>query len=135
MKPNDSDVRWKQRFANYRRALASLTKFVEHGKLNEFEEQGLVQAFEYTYELAWNTIKDFLEEQGHQNIAGSKDAFRLAFSLGIIDNGDVWMMMLQSRNKTSHTYNEEVVKEIVNGVYDYYYPQLLALEQTLLARV
>jgi len=131
----DYDIRWKQRFSNYQKALSFLTKFIEHGELNEFEEQGLIQAFEYTYELAWTTIKDFLELQGHQNIAGSRDAFRIAFNIGIINDGETWMRMLQSRNKTSHTYNEEVAKEIISAVYSFYYKEFLALEQTFCARL
>ena len=129
------DIRWKQRFSNYRKALAALTEFIELGELNKYEEQGLIKAFEYTYELAWNTLKDFLEDQGHQNIAGSRDAFRKAFSLGVIENGEVWMNMLKSRNKTSHTYNQVTAHDIATSVIDSYYPMFCALENTLLARI
>jgi len=73
------DIRWKQRLDNYSKALRQLTRFVEKGELNEFEQQGLIQCFEYTYELAWNSIKDVFEAQGEVGIIGSRDAFRLAF--------------------------------------------------------
>ncbi|VAW37997.1 Protein of unknown function DUF86, Caur_2869 group, partial [hydrothermal vent metagenome] len=76
------DVRWLQRFDNYQKALTQLTKFIAQGDLNELEEQGLIQAFEYTYELGWNLLKDYLLYQGTQNIYGSRDAIREAFSVG-----------------------------------------------------
>ena len=82
------DIRWKQRLHNFSKALRQLTKFIEKGELNELEQLGLIQSFEYTYELAWNTIKDLFEEQGQTDILGSRDAFRLAFKRGLIENGE-----------------------------------------------
>ncbi|UXE62547.1 MAG: nucleotidyltransferase substrate binding protein [Woronichinia naegeliana WA131] len=82
------DIRWKQRLDNYQKAVRQLTKFIEKGELNELEEQGMIKAFEYTYELAWKMIKDYYEEQGEVNIQGSRDALRLAFQRGIIKDGD-----------------------------------------------
>ena len=82
------DIRWKQRFYNYQKALSQLTKFIEKGELSELEEQGIIKAFEYTYELAWNVIKDYYQEQGEVNIQGSRDALRLAFQRGLIADGD-----------------------------------------------
>jgi nucleotidyltransferase substrate binding protein (TIGR01987 family) len=125
------DVRWQQRFANYKKALAQLTKFIDKGDLNEFEEQGLIQAFEYTYELAWNVIKDFLVDQGNKNIYGSRDAIREAFSAGLIDDGEGWMDMFVDRNKTSHTYNEDTANEIARNVLTRYFPMFVALRQKL----
>ena len=110
------DIRWKQRFSNFNKALGQLQKFIDKGELSELEEQGLIKAFEYTYELAWNTIKDFLEFSGQSDIYGSRDAIRKGFQLGLIKNGDGWMDMLKSRNKTSHTYNEETAREINHAV-------------------
>ena len=115
------DIRWKQRFANYNKALRLLTKFIEKGDLSELEEQGLIKAFEYTYELAWNTLKDFLEYRGQSDIFGSRDAIQKAFQLGLIEDGENWMDMLKSRNKTSHTYNEETAREINQAVTSTYY--------------
>ena len=125
------DVRWKQRFSNYKKALQQLSKFKERDELNELELQGLIQAFEYTHELAWNTLKDFLEDRGSKGIYGSKDASRQAFKLGIIKNGEVWMDMIQSRNLTSHTYNEDTVNHISTAVLIQYYPEFIALRETL----
>jgi nucleotidyltransferase substrate binding protein (TIGR01987 family) len=115
------DIRWKQRFSNYQKALSQLQKFIDKGELSELEEQGLIKSFEYTYELAWNTLKDFLEFKGQSDIYGSRDAIRKAFQLGIIEDGEVWMDMIKSRNRTSHTYNEETAKEISTAVISVYY--------------
>ncbi|MBW2568476.1 MAG: nucleotidyltransferase substrate binding protein [Deltaproteobacteria bacterium] len=127
----NKDIRWEQRFANYRKALALLQKFIDKGELSELEEQGLIKAFEYTYELAWNTIKDFLEYKGQTDIYGSRDAIRKAFELGLIDDGENWMDMLKSRNKTSHTYNEEIAREICQAVVKVYYSLLKQLKAKL----
>jgi nucleotidyltransferase substrate binding protein (TIGR01987 family) len=125
------DIRWLQRFSNYQKALTQLTKFKKKGQLNELEEQGLIQAFEYTHELAWNTLKDLLEYRGNKGIYGSKDAARLAFKLGIIENGEIWMDMIQSRNMTSHTYNEDTAREISTAVLNRYFPEFVKLNHTL----
>lgn len=127
----DSDVRWLQRYQNYCKALGQLTRFIEKENLNELEEQGLIQAFEYTHELAWKTLKDFLEYRGNSEIYGSKDATRLAFNLGLIDDGDVWMAMISSRNMTSHTYNEDTAAEIVREIRGAYFECFVALRITL----
>jgi len=131
---DNQDIRWMQRFSNYRKALAQLKEVVEQDELNKFEEQGLVKAFEYTYELAWATLKDFLEYQGFSEIVGSRDAFRKAFSEGVVDDGHVWMRMIKSRNKTSHAYNEVTAREIVEDVKTQFYPAFCTLEQTLASR-
>jgi nucleotidyltransferase substrate binding protein (TIGR01987 family) len=123
------DVRWEQRFSNFRKALAQLRKFIDKGELSDLERQGLIKAFEYTYELAWNTLKDFLEFQGQSDIFGSRDAIRRAFSVGLVEDGEAWMAMLQSRNATSHTYNEEVAEEICRAVFEVYFPLFVTLEQ------
>jgi nucleotidyltransferase substrate binding protein (TIGR01987 family) len=115
------DIRWKQRFSNYQKALRQLQKFIDKGELSELEEQGLIKSFEYTYELAWNTLKDFLEFQGHSDIFGSRDALRKAFQVGIIEDGEVWMDMIKSRNRTSYTYNEETANEISRTIISLYY--------------
>lgn len=125
------DIRWQQRFSNYRKALAQLTKFMQTTHLNELEEQGLIQAFEYTHELAWKTLSDFLKSKGNVQIFGSKDATREAFNLNLLDDGEIWMEMIASRNMTSHTYSEETTKQIVKAIIDNYYPAFVALEKKL----
>ncbi|MFH0730459.1 MAG: nucleotidyltransferase substrate binding protein [Pseudomonadota bacterium] len=122
------DIRWEQRFSNYRKALRLLQKFIDKGELSELEKQGLVKAFEYTFELAWNTVKDFLEYKGQTDIYGSRDAIAKAFLLGLIQDGEGWMDMLKSRNLTSHTYNEETADEICRAVVKTYHRLFNELE-------
>ncbi len=125
------DIRWIQRFNNFEKALSQLTKFIEKGKLNELERQGFIQAFEYTFELAWNTLKDYFEEQGEQNIFGSRDAFRLAFKRGLIEDGETWMKMITSRIATSHTYNEDVAAQIASDTKNLYYGEFVKLYEKM----
>ncbi len=127
-----TDVRWRQRFANFKRALAQLDSAVsilrERG-LSDLERQGLVQAFEFTYELSWNVLKDYLLWQGIGGITGSRDTIREAFAQGLIKDGDAWMNMLVDRNKTAHTYNESTATEIIDNVDRIYFDCFKALEQ------
>jgi len=125
------DVRWHQRFNNYNKALSQLSKFINKGQLNEFEEQGLIKSFEYTYELAWNTIKDFYEGQGETGIQGSLDAIRMAYNRGLIENGDKWMNMVQSRIRTAHTYNEETADEIAAEIIYSYHDLFVTFQRTM----
>ncbi|MEK7702679.1 MAG: nucleotidyltransferase substrate binding protein [Nitrospirota bacterium] len=125
------DIRWIQRFNNFDKAINQLTRFIEKGNLNELERQGLIQAFEYTYELAWNTIKDYFESLGEVNILGSRDAFRLAFQRGLIENGEVWMEMINSRIAATHTYNEAVAEKIAKDTETIYYSEFVALHAKL----
>jgi nucleotidyltransferase substrate binding protein (TIGR01987 family) len=83
-------------------------------------QQGFIQAFEFTHELAWNTIKDFLESHGVTNLFGSKDATRQGFAAGLIEKGDVWMEMIQSRNRSTHTYDIKIAESIVNSIASSY---------------
>lgn len=120
----DKDVRWKQRFDNFSRALHQL-KFgcdlLKQRELSILEEQGLIQAFEYNHELAWNVLKDYLTEYGGViGLIGSRDTTREAFKTGLIDNGELWMDMIVSRNLSSHTYNEETAKKLIDVIPSYY---------------
>ncbi len=108
------DIRWTQRFSNFNQALSQLESAVELARkreLTELEKQGLIQAFEFTHELAWNVIKDYFIHQGNHQITGSRDAIRTAFNVGLIEDGEAWMETIKSRNKSSHTYNEETANE------------------------
>ncbi len=121
---SNQDIRWRQRFSNFNKALAQLEKAVklsEKRSLTELEQQGIIQSFEYTHELAWNTMKDYFEYQGDSSIKGLRDATRAAFKVDIISNGDHWMDMIRSRNKTSHTYNKETADEIYEAIVGAYY--------------
>jgi nucleotidyltransferase substrate binding protein (TIGR01987 family) len=116
------DIRWQQRFSNYQKALAQLETFAQPPALNEREQQGLIKAFEYTYELAWNTLRDLLRSQGNAGLLGSRDTLREAFRLGLIEAGDTWMLMIQDRNLTSHTYNRATADAIGQQILSRYLP-------------
>lgn len=120
---NHKDIRWVQRFSNFNKALSQLDKAVKLAKerqLSDLEEQGLIQAFKYTHELAWNVMCDYFMYQGNNSIMGSRDAIREAFNKGLIVDGERWMDTIASRNKTSHTYNEDIADEISNAIiHDY----------------
>jgi nucleotidyltransferase substrate binding protein (TIGR01987 family) len=120
---NDSDVRWRQRFQNFNKALDLLSVASELARqrpLSDLERLGLIQEFEFTHELAWNTLKDFLIEHGADNLFGSRDATRQAFAAGLIQNGEVWMAMIQSRNRTTHTYDQSTAAEIATAITSSY---------------
>ena len=123
MMPHKPDVRWCQRLQSFRKAFAQLSSAADLARqrmLSDLERQGLIQAFEFTHELAWNTLKDFLESRGATKLYGSKDATRDAFAKGLIVNGEEWMAMIQSRNRSSHTYNENTAKEVAEAILSSY---------------
>lgn len=127
----EPDVRWQQRFANYKRALRQLQSAValsQQRPLTRLEQQGTIQAFEFTHELAWNVLKDYLHDQGNQNIRGSKDATREAFKVQLITDGEAWMAMIQSRNISSHTYDERTADQLAAAIIDRYFAQFVALQ-------
>lgn len=130
---NREDIRWQQRFSNYRKAFSQLKKYSVKAALSDTEPLGLIKAFEFTWELGWNTLKDYLEFQGFFDIIGSRDTIRQAFKEGIIIDGEGWMEMLQSRNQTSHTYNEETAIEIADEVLTKYIPLFQELENKMLS--
>ena len=136
MNQQNEDLRWTQRLTQYGKALAQLQDAVAESKkrpLSRLERQGLVKAFEFSHELAWNVMKDFFEHQGTQGLMGSRDATREAFSRGLITDGDTWMAMIKSRNMTAHTYNDETAKAIEQQVCDAYLPLLLELREAMQA--
>lgn len=121
---SEMDIRWRQRFSNYQLALARLGEGVtlaSQRPLSELEKQGLIQAFEFTHELAWNVMKDYFVYQGNSSITGSRDAVREAFSKGLVEDGEGWMEMIKSRNQTSHTYNPSVADAIVERILTLYF--------------
>ncbi|RCW30056.1 nucleotidyltransferase substrate binding protein [Marinilabilia salmonicolor] len=123
------ETRWEQRYHNYKKAINQLSRFLEHQNLNELEEQGLIQAFEYTFELAWKTLQDFLEEEsGYLELKGPRPVLKQAFKDGIINQGELWMEMLNDRNRSVHTYDEEIAREIINAIVHRYYPLLKQLD-------
>ncbi|MDY0321758.1 MAG: nucleotidyltransferase substrate binding protein [Arcobacteraceae bacterium] len=129
------DIRWKQRFSNYCFALSQLKSAVELFRIRELsllEEQGVIQAFEYTHELAWNTMKDFFEYQGNFSIKGSRDATKEAFKNQLIGDGEIWMDMIQARNLTSHAYDRNMAKKVVDEIVNVYFEEFIKFEQLMI---
>ena len=117
-----NQIRWKQRFENFLKALSMLEKGVSlsnERELSDIETQGLIKSFEFTFELSWNVMKDYLEEQGILGIIGSKNAYRTAFQNGLITDGQKWLDMINDRNSVSHEYDEIKAKEISIRIKDY----------------
>jgi nucleotidyltransferase substrate binding protein (TIGR01987 family) len=119
------DIRWQQRFNNYLKAFQTLVEAVELARsreLSKLEQQGLIQSFEFTHELAWNVLKDYLEDKGITGLIGSKDATRAAFQNGLIEQGESWMKMIETRNKTSDTYNPHIAQTVVTDILERFFP-------------
>ncbi|OAV71589.1 hypothetical protein Barb4_00568 [Bacteroidales bacterium Barb4] len=142
----NQDIRWEQRFSNYVKALRKLTEAVDfinnHEEeayktekaapvLNEIIKEGLIQRFEYTHELAWNVMKDYAKYQENSSVGGFRDATREAFQLKLINDGEVWMDMIRSRNQTSHTYDDETADEIHKKILSEYHPAFLAFGEVM----
>ena len=124
------DIRWKQRFNNYLKALQTLTsaaRLAKERELSTLEEQGVIQSFEFTHELAWNVLKDYLEYQGVRDVVGSRGAVREAFRNGLIEDGETWMAMIKDRNLSSHTYDQETAQEIVGRILEEHHPAFLKM--------
>jgi nucleotidyltransferase substrate binding protein (TIGR01987 family) len=130
----DNDIRWKQRFQNYQKALATMKNAVELAnsrELSDLEKQGVIQGFEFTFELAWNVMKDYLEEQGITGIIGSKNAVRHAFNKGLIEDGEIWMKMVKDRNLASHTYDDETAEDLFIAITNIYYHNFNAFAEKM----
>jgi len=122
------DIRWIQRFNNFKKAFVQLREAVSlagERPLSNLERQGLIHAFEYTHELAWNTLKDFLESRGTTGLYGSKDATREAFKRDLIEDDKTWMDMIQSRSLAAHTYEEATAACIAESVIASYLPAFM----------
>jgi len=128
------DIRWKQRFQNFKNALGELSEAIElqqQRSLSKLEQQGFVKAFEFTHELAWKVIKDYFAYQGNSRIMGSRDASREAFQNELILDGESWMAMIKTRNKAVHTYDEATMKEVIEKTTQLYYPLFIEFEKTM----
>ena len=117
----DQDIRWKQRFTNFEKAFLFLQAGCEQKKWTQLEEAGIVQVFEFTFELGWKTLKDYLFQKGIDSNF-PRDVIKDAFQMGIIENGTVWIKMLDKRNELSHTYNEAQAKKAIHIIKDEYFP-------------
>lgn len=129
-----TDIRWKQRFSNFSRAYVLLCEPFEQGAatLSMLEREGAIQRFEYTFELAWKVLKDFLEAKGAAIVPLTpRQVIKDAFAAGIISDGQAWIDMLDQRNLLSNNYNEQVFSKAVDAIAQRYLPALAALHAWL----
>jgi len=137
----EKDVRWMQRFSNYRRALKQLTDAVEIVSKKLYLEhqyniirEGLIQCFEFSHELAWKVMKDYAEYQGITEIFGSRDAIRYSLRLGVVDD-ERWMDTIKDRNVTSHHYDDDTAQKIVDNIINVYYPLFVKYEEVMVEKM
>lgn len=132
---DNKDIRWIKRFHNYRKALARLGDAIalsEERSLSDLEEQGLIQAFEFTFDLAWKTLQDILRENNRPNSNGGPSViFAQAYADGYIKDEEGWKELKKSRELSSHTYDEETADEIATNIVDVYYSLFIQLETRL----
>jgi nucleotidyltransferase substrate binding protein (TIGR01987 family) len=127
------DIRWKQRLQNFERAYARLARACDQEDYSELELAGLVQTFEFTFELCWKTMKDLLSHEGYQ-ATSPREVIRTAFEFGLVHDPRVWLEALESRNRLSHTYDEEVAQEAETLIKQTYAPMIEAVLTDLRAR-
>ena len=122
-------TRWKQRFQNFSKALNFLEAALEIENPDMVQKAGTIQFFEMSFELSWNLVKDYLEEQGFVDVKSPRSALKKAFEIGIIENGHDWMDLLLDRNLTAHTYDEQKATEMELLILNKYFPILKSLHQ------
>jgi nucleotidyltransferase substrate binding protein (TIGR01987 family) len=130
----NNDIRWKQRFENFENAYNTFNRMISrHDKTPDDEavKMALVQTFEFTYELSWNTMKDYLENEGFDNISNGKQAIRTAFKAELITNAEEWMAVVEKRNLASHSYNSAILEETIKFIIDEFYPLVRKLYEDL----
>jgi nucleotidyltransferase substrate binding protein (TIGR01987 family) len=130
----NNEARWQQRFQNFENAYKTFCRTMERyeqGRDDEIIKMALVQAFEFTYELAWNTMKDFLENEGYDEVKNSKQTIRTAFQAELITDAETWMEMIQRRNLASHAYNAVILEETVTFIANVFFPAVRKLYEDL----
>jgi nucleotidyltransferase substrate binding protein (TIGR01987 family) len=127
---NNDEIRWRQRLDNLERAWAQLQAACAKTSYSDLELAGLVQMFEFTFELAWKTLKDLLFYEGYE-VNSPREAIRQGFASGLIQDGERWMVMLESRNRLSHTYDKRTADEAERLIKQSYAPLLGALIERL----
>ena len=138
MTNNDNTPRWIERYEKYSRALARLTEVVDESQkrqLNSFEQDSVVMRFEFTHELAWKLMKSYAEYVSMPAMGGSRDAIRQAFALGLIADCKAWLDMTDSRNLTSHIYDEDTAADITDQVVYTYHPLFVDFCDVMAAKI
>jgi len=132
---NTDEIRWRQRFDNFQKAFLLLKDALEAKPLNEYsklEKEGIIQRFEYTFELAWKTLKDKLFYEGYDEKT-PRSVIRRAFETGFISENEteIWLDSLEKRNMLSHTYNEETAQKALETIRNNYYPVIKQVYENL----
>ena len=117
----EHDIRWRQRLEHFEKAYAELDEACQKKTYSKLERGGLIQAFEFTFELAWKTLQDLLLARAY-DVRGPRPVIEQAFQDGLIEDGETWMKMLRSRNLTTHTYHEQTAQEIADSIKTHYWP-------------
>lgn len=123
----NENVRWRQRFQNFEKAMGYLEQALQIPNPDIVQKAGIIQFFEMSFELAWNLVKDYLEDQGFVDIKSPRGALKKAFEMNILEHGHDWMDLLQDRNLTVHTYDEQKATEMELLIQNKYFPILKAL--------
>ncbi len=121
----NNELRWIQRFQNFDEAYQTFGRVFERYQAtpgDEIIQIALIQAFEFTFEIAWKTMKDYLEHEGYDGLGNSKQTVRVAFQAGLISEPDAWMMAIAKRTMTSHVYNAVILQETIAFIRDGFYP-------------
>jgi nucleotidyltransferase substrate binding protein (TIGR01987 family) len=119
----NQDVRWVQRFQNLENAVAFLEEATQQETYSKLEAAGLIQSFEFTFELTWKTLKDYLTDQSFK-VRSPRETIKQAFQSGYLEDGHLWMKMLDQRNLLTHTYNEEQAKAATLVICNSYFPAI-----------
>jgi len=127
---NRDDIRWKQRFNNYEKSFKFLKDAVSRSNLSDLEKAGVIQTYEFTFELAWKTVKDYLEEKGI-SVKFPRDTIKEGFRYEILEDGDLWIDMLEKRNLMSHAYDEEKAETAYKLIINEYFKMLEQLYNKL----
>ena len=125
------DIRWKQRFNNYEKALRHLEQALSVENPDIIQKAGMVQFFEMTFELSWKMLKDYLEEQGFEEVVSPRSAIKKAFETSLVQDGHGWMQMLENRNLAFHVYDENTSREFTTAIREKYHPLFRVLYETL----
>jgi nucleotidyltransferase substrate binding protein (TIGR01987 family) len=131
----DQDIRWIQRFNNYEKALKLLEDATQIKEPDMVQKAGMIQFFEMSFELAWNLLKDYFEEQGFTDIKSPRSALKKAFETGITNQGHSWMELLTDRNLASHTYDEQKATELEMLIKMKYFPLMKALQSFFIQKI
>jgi nucleotidyltransferase substrate binding protein (TIGR01987 family) len=127
MTDEQQDIRWKQRFQNFEKSLLLLQGALNIDSPDIYQRAGMIQFFETSFELSWKLMKDYLEAEGFADVKSPRSVVKKAFQTELVENGHIWMELLQDRNLTAHTYDEEKANQIEKQIRDKYFPVMQAL--------